>query len=172
METVTDSIFLASKISVDSDRSHEIKRCLLLGRKATTNLDCILKSRDITLTTKVHIVNAMVFPLVMYGWIWELDHKEGWSLNNRCFWVMVLEKTLENPLDSKIKPISPKGNQPWIFTGRTNAETEAPILWPSDSKSRLNGKHSDAGKDWGQEKGMTEGEMVGWHHQLDGHDFE
>ena len=149
--------------------SHEIKRCLLLGRKAMTNLDSVLKSRDITLPTKVHIVKAMVFPVVIYG----CDSKEGWMLKNWWFWTVVLEKTLESLLDSKeIKPINPKGNQLWIFIGRTDAEAEAPIFWPLDAKSWLTGNDSDAGKDWRQEKGMTEDEMTGWHHRLNGHEFE
>ena len=107
-------------------------------------------------------------------WIWELDYRESWVQKNWCFWTVVLEKTLESPLDcKKIKPDNPKGNQPWIFIGRTDAEAETPILWPSDVKNWLLGKDPDAGKDWRQEKkGMTEDEMVGWHHQLDGHEFE
>ena len=107
-------------------------------------------------------------------WLWELDYKENWSQKNWCFWTMVLEKTLESPLDSKeIKPANPKGNQSWIFIGRTDAEVEAPILWPPDPKSRFTGKDPDAGKDWGQnEKGVTEDEMVGCHHWLSGHKFE
>ena len=106
--------------------------------------------------------------------MWELDHKEGWVLKNRCFWIVVLEKTLESPLDHKeIRPVNPKGSQSWIFTGRTDAEAEAPILWSLDVKSRLTRKDPDAGKDWGQEeKGMTEDEMVGWHHWLNGDEFE
>jgi len=104
--------------------------------------------------------------------MWELDHKEGWALKNWCFRTAMLEKTLESPLDSKeIKPVNPKGNQPWIVIGRTDAE--APILWPPDVKSRLIGKDPDAEKDWSQEeKGTTEDEMVGWHHRLNGHEFE
>ena len=97
-----------------------IVRCFLLGRKAMTNIGSILKSRDITLPTKIHIVKAMVFPVVMY-WMWELDHKEGRASKNCCFWTVVLEKTLESPLDSKeIKSVNPKGNQPWIVIGRTD----------------------------------------------------
>ena len=101
-------------------------------------------------------------------WMWELDRKESWGLKNWCFWTVVLEKTLESPLDCKeIKPVHPKGNQSWIFIGRTDAEAGAPILWPPDAKMWLIGKDPDAGKDWRQkEKGMTEVEMVGWHHQL------
>ena len=172
VETVTDFIFLGPKITADSQCSHEIKGHLLLGRKALTNLDSILKSRDITLPTKVHLVKAMVFPVVMYGC--ELDYKESWEPKNWCFWTLVLEKTLESPLDSKeIQLVHPKGNQSWIFIGRTDAEAEAPILWPPDAKTWLIGKDPDAGKDWRQEeKGTTEDEAVGWHHQLDGHEFE
>ena len=122
--------------------------------------------------TKVNIVKAMIFPVVMYEC--ELGHKEGWALKNLCLWTMVLEKTLESPLDSKeIKPVNPEGNQPWIFIGRTDAEAEAPILWSPGVKSQLIGKDSDAGKDWGQdEKWVTGDEMVGWHHWLNGHEFE
>ena len=105
--------------------------------------------------------------------MWELDHKEVWAQKNWCFWTAVLEKTPESPLDCKeIKPVSPKGNQPWIFITRTDAEAEVPVLWPPDTKSQLIGKDPDAGKDWRQEKGTTEDEMIGWHHQLNGHEFE
>ena len=106
-------------------------------------------------------------------WVWELDHKEGWGLKNWCFWTVVLEKILESPLDYKeIKPVNPKENQPWIFIGGTDAEAEAPIFWPPDAKTWLNGKYLDAGKEWRQEeKGTTEDEMVAWHHQLNGHEF-
>ena len=107
-------------------------------------------------------------------WVWELEYKESWVLKNWCFWTVVLEKTLENPLDSKeIKPLHPKGNQSWIFTGRTNAEAETSILWPPDAKKWLIGQDPDTRTDWRQkEKGTTEDEMVGWHHQLNGHEFE
>ena len=107
-------------------------------------------------------------------WMWELDHKEGWALKNWCFWTVVLEKTLESPLDlKKIQPVHPKGDQSWVFIGRTDAEAEAPILWPPDAKNWLIGKDPNAGKDWmWEEKGTTEDEIVGWHHQLDGHEFE
>ena len=106
-------------------------------------------------------------------WIWELDYKESWAPKNWCFWTVVLEKTLESPLDCKIKPVNPKGNQSWIFIGRTDAEAETLILWLPDVKSWLIGKDHDAGKDWRQEeKGTTEDEMVGWHHWLNGHEFE
>ena len=133
-----------------------------------TNLVRVLKSRYIILLTKVNIVKAMIFPVVMYEC--ELGHKEGWALKNWCFWTVLL-KTLESPLDSKeIKLVNPEGNQLGIFIGRTDAEVEAPILWSPDGKSQLIGKDSDAGKDWGQEeKETTEDEMVGWHHWLNGH---
>ena len=107
-------------------------------------------------------------------WMWELEYKQSWGPKNWCFWTVVLEKTLERPLNCKeIKPVNPKGNQSWIFIGRTDAEAEAPILWPPDVKNWVTGKGPDAGKDWRwKEKGMTEDEMVGWHHQLDGQEFE
>ena len=107
-------------------------------------------------------------------WMWELDHKEGWAPKNGCFWTVVLEKTLKCPLDSKeIKPVHPKGNQSWIFIGRTDAEAEVPTLWLPDGKSQLIRKDPDAEKEWRQEeKGMTEDEMVGWHHWVNGHEFE
>jgi len=107
-------------------------------------------------------------------WMWELDHKEGWALKNWCFLTVVLDKTLESPLDCKeFQPVHPKGNQSWIFIGRTDAEAETPILWPPDAKNWLIWKDPDAGKDWRQEeKGTTEDEMVGWHHQRNGHEFE
>ena len=107
-------------------------------------------------------------------WIWELDYKESWVSKNWCFWTVLMEKTLESPLDCKeIQPVHPKGNQSWIFIGSSDAEAEAPILWPPDAKNWLTEKDSDAGKDWRrEEKGTTEDEMVGWHHWLDGHEFE
>ena len=106
-------------------------------------------------------------------WMWDLDYKESWALKNRCFWTVVLEKTLESPFDSKeIQPVHPKGDQSWMFIGGTDVEAETPILWPPDAESWLIGKDPDAGNDWGQEeKGMTEDEMVGWHHWLNGHGF-
>ena len=107
-------------------------------------------------------------------WMWELDHKESWELKNWCFWTMVLEKTLESPLDCKeIQSVNHKGNQSWVCIGRTDAETEAPILWPPDVKNWVIGKDLHSGKVWRKEEnGTTEDEMVGWHHQLDGHVFE
>ena len=136
-----------------------------------TNLDSTLKSRDITLSTKVHLVKLWFF--CSHVWMWEFDHKEYWALKNWCFWTVVLEKTLESPLDYKeIQLVHPKGDQSWVFIGRTDAKSETPILWPPDAKSWLIGKDPDAGRVWGQEKGMTEDEMAGWHHQLDGHESE
>ena len=132
----------------------------------------VLKSRDITLPTKVCIVKAMIFPVVMYGC-------ESWTINKaECrrtdAFKLCVEKNLESPLDSKkIQPVNLKGNQPWIFVRRTNAKAEAPILWPPNAKSWLIGKDPDAGKDWGQEeKGTTEDELAGWHHWLNGHGSE
>ena len=210
-----------------------------------TNLDSILKSRDMTLPAQVCLVKAMDFPGVTWGkertvkslscvwlcdlmdhhlpgssvrgifqarvlewlpfllqgmfltqglnlglphckqmlyrlshqggqWMWELDHKESWALRNWCFWTVMLEKTLESPLDCKeIQPVHPKGNQSWIFIGRTDAEAETFILWPPDVESWLIGKDPDVGIDWKwEEKGVTEHEMVGWHHRLNGDEFE
>ena len=104
--------------------------------------------------------------------MWKLDYKESWAPKNWSFWSVLLEKTVESPLDCMIKSVNPKGNQSWIFIGRTDAEAETLILWPPDAKSWLIGKDPDDGKDWGQEKGLTEDEMVGWHHWLNGHEFE
>ena len=170
MDTVRDFIFLGLKITTDGDWSHEIKRCLLLGRKVVTNLDSILKSRDFA---------NKGLPSQSYGsssghvWMWELDHKEGWVLKNLCFWTVMLEKILESPLDCKeIKPFNPKGNQSWILIGRTDADAEAPILWPPDVNRWVIRKDPDAGKDWRQEEKGTKDEMVGWHHWLNGHEFE
>ena len=144
---------------------------LLLGRKSMANLDSILKSRDITLPTKVCIVKVMVFPVVTY-------RCESWTIKKaecrRIYAFKLWRYTLESPLDCKeIQPVHPKGNQPWIFIERTDAEAETPILWPPDVKNWFIGKDSDAVKDWGQEKKeVTEDEMVAWHHQLNGHEFE
>ena len=170
METVADFIFLCSKITADSDCSHEIKRRLLLGRKVMTNLDGILKSGDY-FANKGPSSQSYGFSSD-HVWLWELDYTESWVSKNWCFWTVVLEKTLESPLDCKIQPVHPKGKQSWIFTGRTDAKAESPILWPPDVKSWLIWKDPDAGKDWRQENGTTEDEMVGWHHQLRRHEFE
>ena len=150
METVTDFIFLGSKITADGDCRHEIKRCLLFERKAMTNLDSILKSRDITLLTKIRIVKAVVFPIVMY-------RCESWAIRKaQCrrtdAFKLCWERLLRVPWTArKSNQGSPKGdtkgNQSWIFIGRTDAEVEAPILWPSDAKSWLTGKDPEGGKD-------------------------
>ena len=125
VEAVTDFIFLSSRITMDGDCSHEIERHLLLESKTMTNLDSILKSRDVTSPT-----NSQSYGFSSsHVWMWELDQKEGWAPKNWCFWTVVLEKTLESPLNSKeIKPVNHKGNQPWIFIGRNDAEAETPIL--------------------------------------------
>ena len=139
---------------------------------AMTNLESTLESRQ-CFTNKGLSSQSYGFSSG-HVWMWELDYKERWALKNWCFSIMVLKKTLESPLDSKeIKPVHPKGDQSWIFIGRTDAEAETPILWLPDAKNWLIWKDADAGKDWGQEeKGMTEDEMVGWHHQFNGHEFE
>ena len=172
METVRDFTFLGSKITANGDCSHEFKRCLLLGRKSVTNLDSILKSKDITLPRKVHLLKAMVFPVVMKGCeSWTIKKAEHRRIDafELCCW-----KRLFRVLDCKeIQPVHPKGNQSWIFIGRTDAEAETSVLWPPDVKNWLTGKDADAGKNWKrEEKGITEDEMVGWHHWLDGHEFE
>ena len=134
-----------------------------------TNLDSIFKSNFVNkgLSSQGYGFSSG------HVWMWELDYKESWAPKNWCFWTVVLEKTLESPLNCKdIQPVHPKGDQSWVFIGRTDVEAEAPILWPPDVKNWLIGKDPDAGKDSGQEeKGTTEDEMVGWHHRLDGHGF-
>ena len=169
-ETVADFIFLGSKITANGDCSHDIKRHLLLERKVMINLDSVLKSRDITLPTKVCLVKAMVFPVVMYGCE---SYKESWAPKNWCFRTVVLTKTLMSPLDCKeIQPVHPKRDQSWAFIGRTDVEAETPILWPPDVKSWLTWKDPGAGKDWRKkEKDTTEDEMVGYHHRLNGREF-
>ena len=130
-----DFIFLGSKITEDGDNSHTIKRCLLLGRKAVRNLDSILKNRDLYFANKGPSSQSYGFSS-SHVWMWELDYKENWTPKNWCFWTVVLEKTLESPLDCKeIQPVNPKGNQSWIFFGKTDAEAETPILWPPDVKN-------------------------------------
>ena len=137
-----------------------------------TNLDSILKSRDITLPAKVHLSSQGYGFSSSHVWMWELDYKESWVPKNWCFWTVVLEKTLESPLDSKeIQPVHPKGDQSWVFIGRTDVEAETPILGLPDVKNWLIWKDPDAGKDWRQEKGTAEDEMIGWHLWLDGLEF-
>ena len=164
MDTVTDFILGGSKITADYDCSHGIKRHLLLGRKAMTNLNSILKSRHIHYFADKGPSSQSYDFSSCHVWRWELDHKERWALKNWCFWTVVLEKTLESSLDFKqIHPVHPKGNQSWKFIWRTDAQAEALILWPPDGKNWPIGKDPDAGKDWRQEeKGTTEDEMVGW----------
>ena len=190
--------FLGSKNTADGDCNHEIKRFLLLVRKAMTKFDSILKSWDMCFFTNAwqkplqhcKVISLQLIKIIGkkkqrhyfankgpssqgYGfssthvWMWELDHKESWALKNWCFWTVVLEKTLEIPLDWKgIQPVNPKGNQSWIFIGRTDAEAETPILCPPDVKNWLIWKDPDAGNDWRQkERGRTENEMTsptGW----------
>ena len=147
-------------MTADGDFSHEIKRCLLLGRKAMTNLDSILKSRHY-FANKGPSSQSYGFSS-SHVWIWELDYKESWALKNWCFWTVVLEKTPESPLNCKeIQPVHSEGDQPWDFFGRTDVEAETPILWPPDAKNWLTGKDPDTGKDWRQkEKEVAEDEMV------------
>ena len=137
--------------------------------QAITALPCIT-------TFSISFIHTLIIYWVSssHVWMWELDYKESWALKNWCFWTVVLEKTLESPLDCKeIQPVHPKGDQSWVFIGRTDVEAETPILWPPHVKSWLIWKDPDTGKNWGQEqKGMTEDEMVGWHHRLNGHEFE
>ena len=150
-----------------------LRLCLFFGRKAMTNLDSILKSRDIILPTKVHLVTAMVFPVITYGC-------ESWTIKKAecqrtdAFELWCWRRLLKSPLDCKeIQPVSPRRNQSWIFIGKTDVEAEALVFWPPNVKNWLIGKDPDAGKDWRQkEKVMTEDEMVGWHHRLEGHEFE
>ena len=157
---------------MDGDCSHEIKRYLLLGRKFMTNLDTKLKAEALLCQQSLYIQSYEFSS--SHVQMWELDHKEGWVLENWCFQIVVLEKTPESPLDSReIKPVNPKGNQSWVFIGGTNAEAETPVFWSPNVKSQLIGKDPDAGKDWGlEEKGTTDNDMLGWNHWLNGHEFE
>ena len=171
METVSDFTFLGSKITMDSDCSHEIKRCLLLERKIYDKPRQHIKKQRHQFANNSPSSQRYGFSS-SHVWMWELDHKESWAPKKWWFQIVALEKTLESPLGYKNKPVNPIGNQPWIFIGRTDAEAEAPILWPLNAKSRLTGKDPDAGKDWAQkEKRMTEDEMIGWHHRLNGHEL-
>ena len=173
METVADFILLGSKITADGDCSHEIKRCLLLGRKVKINLDSILKNRDITLPTKIQLVKAMVYPVVMYGCeSWTVKKAEPWRIDAFELWCWRLLRvpwTASRSNQSILEEISPGCSG----LGRTDVEAETLILWLPDVKSWLIGKDPNAGKDWRQEeKGMTEDEMVGWYHWLNGCEFE
>ena len=166
-------MFLASKITADGDCSYEVRRHLLLGRKAMTNLDSILKSKDITLPTKVHLVKAMVFPVVVYGCeSWTIKKAERWRIDAFELWCwrrfLRVPWTARRSNQSILKEISPEYSLEGLML-----KLNLPILWPSDVKNWLIGKDPDAGKDWGQEeKGMTEDEMVGWYHRLYVHEFE
>ena len=170
---MTDFSFFSSKITVDSDCSHEIKRHLFFGRKTMTNLDSILKSRDITLLTKVCLVKAMVFPVVMYGCdSWTIKKAKHWRIDDFELWcwkrLLRVTWTAKRSNQWILKEISPEYSLEGLIL-----EAETPILWPPDMKNWLNGKDPDAGKYWGRdEKGMTEDEMVGWHHRFHRHEFE
>ena len=172
LQTVRD-VFWSSKITAGGDCSHKIKRCLLLGRKAMNNLESILKSRDITLPTKVHLVKAMVFPVVMYGCeSWTIKKAEHWRIDAFELWcwrrLFRVPWTARRSNPSILKEISPEHSWEGVML-----KLRTPILWLPDAKNWLTGKDSDAGKDWRQEeKGTTEDKMVEWHHLLDGHEFE
>ena len=172
METVSDFILGGSKIITDGDWSHEMKRRILLGRKVMTNLDSIFKSR--------HYFANKGPSSQGYGFssghvlMWKLDCEESWVPKKLMLLNCGVGEDSWSPLDCKeIQPVHPNGDQSWVFTGRTDAEAETPVLWPPHAKSWLIAKDPDAGRDWGQEeKGPTEDEMAGWHHRLDGHEFE
>ena len=150
VETVSEFIFLVSEITADGDCSHEMKRRLLLGRKVMTNLDSILKKQWHYFANKGPSSQGYGFSSG-HVWMWELDCEESWVLKNWCYWSVVLEKTVEGPLDCKeIQPVHSKGDQPWVFFGRNDAKAETPVLWPPHVNSWLIGKDPDAGRDWGQ----------------------
>ena len=165
-------IFLGSKISVDGDCSQEIKTLAPWKKSYDKPKQHIKEQRHYFANKGSH--NQSYGFSDSHIWMWELDYKESWAPKNWCFWTVVLEKTLESPLDyKKIQPVCPKGHQSWIFIGRTDAEAEAPIFWQPDAKSRLFWKDPDAEKEWRQEeKGTTEDKIVGWHHRLNGQQFE
>ena len=148
-----------------------MKRCLLLRRKLRTNLDS--KNQRLDCANKGSPSQGYGFSS-SHVWMWELNCEEGWAPKNWCFWTVVLETTLESPLDcNEIQLVHSEGDQPWDFLGRNDAKAETPIVWPPDTKTWFIGKDSDAGRDWGQEeKGTTEDEMAGWHHRLHGHESE
>ena len=166
-------MFGSSQITADGDCSHEIKRSLTPWKESYDQPRQHVKKQRHYFVSNGPSSQGYGFSS-SHVWMWELDYKESWVLKNWCFWTVVLEKTLESPLDCKeIQPVHPKGDQAWIFIGRTDVEAETSILWLPDVKSWLTGKDPDAGKDWRQEeKEMTEDEMAGWHHQLNGHEFE
>ena len=167
MEIVTDFIFLAPKSLQMVTAAMKLKdTCYDQPRQHIKNQRHYFANKDLS-SQSCGFSSS-------HAWMWELDYKESWVLKNWCFWIVVLEKTLESPLDCKeLQPVHPKGNQSWIFIGRTDAEAETPILWPPDTKNHLIRKDPDAGKDWRQEeKGTIEDEMIGWHHWLNRHEFE
>ena len=172
VETVSDFIFLGSKITADGDCSHEIKMLTPWKKSYDQHRQHIQKQRHYFankgLSSQGYSFSSS------HVWMWVLDYKGSWAPKNWCFWTVVLEKTLESPLNSKeIQPVHPEGNQSWMFIGRTDVEAETPILWPLHVKNWLIRKDSGAGKDWRQEeKETTEDEMAGWHYQLNGHEFE
>ena len=172
METVRDLILAGSKIIVDGDCSHEIKRCLLLGRKIMTNLDSVLKSRVITLPTKMRIVKARVFPVVVYGCkSWTIKKAERWKIDVFKSWcwrrLLRVPWTARRSNQSILKEMSGEYSLEGLML-----KLKLPIFWPLDVKNWLIGKDPDGGKDWRKEKGTTEDEMVGWHHRLNGYEFE
>ena len=169
LQMVTAAIKL--KVTAEGDCSHEIKT-LAPWIKSYDKPKQHIKKKKHYFANKSPYSQSYGFSS-SHVWIWELDHKESWAPKNWCFWIVVLEKTLESPLDCKqIKPVNPKGNQSRIFIGRTDAKAEALVLWPPDAKNWLIEKDPDAGKDWRQEeKGTVEDKMVEWHHRLDGHEF-
>ena len=170
-KTVTDFIFGGSKITADGDCSHQIKM-LASWKKSYDQPRQDIKKQRHYFTLKSPYSQSYGFSCSRV-WMWELDYKESWVPKNGCFWTVVLEETFESLLDFKeIKPVNPKGNQSWIFIGSTDAEAEAPIFWPPDSKNWLSGEDPDVGKDWRQEEeGTTDHEMVGRHHWHEGHDL-
>ena len=171
VEVVTDFLLLGSKITADGDCNHKLRRCLLLGRKAMTNLDSVEKQRHYSANKGLY---SQCYDLPSgHVWLWELDRKEGRTPKNWCLQTVVLEKTPESPLDSKeIKPVNLKGDQSWIFTERTDAEAETPVFWSSDVNSWLIGKLPDAGTDWGQKvKTVLQDDMARWHHWCNWHEL-
>ena len=169
VETVSDFIFGGSKITTDGDCSHEIKT-LTPWKESCDQPRHHVKNQWHYFANKGSSSQGYGFSCG-HVWMWELDCEEDWEPKNWCFWTVVLEKTLESPLDCKeIQPVHSEGDQPWDFFGRNDAKAETPVLWQPHAKSWLIGKDSDAGRDWGQEeKGTTEDEMAGWHRWLDGH---
>ena len=174
MEIVRNFILGGSKITADDDCSHEIKRCLLLGKKKKNLKNLAYQKAETLLCHQRSVYSKLWFFQESCMNVRVGPYKDGWVPNNWFFWTVVLEKTLESPLDCKeMQPANSEGNKSWIFIGGSDAKAETPILWPPDAKNWLIWKDPDAGKDWRwEEMGTTEDEMVGWHHQLNRHDFE